>query len=98
MHDWLSALASDAPTPGGGAAAAFMVATGAALVEMVCGLTLGQEKYRDVEPLMIHTRDKASALRVSAESLNLDDSIAYQAVIAGYRLPKNTLEEKEARS
>jgi methenyltetrahydrofolate cyclohydrolase len=98
IHDWLSALASDAPTPGGGAAAALMVATGAALVEMVCGLTLGQEKYRDVEPLMIHTRDKASALRVNAEALNLDDSVAYQAVMAAYRLPKNSPEEKEART
>ena len=98
IHDWLGALASDAPTPGGGAAAALMIATGAALVEMVCGLTLGHEKYRDVEPLMIHTRDKASALRVSAAALILDDSIAYQAVIAAYRLPKNTPEEKEARS
>jgi methenyltetrahydrofolate cyclohydrolase len=75
-----------------------MVATGAALVEMVCGLTLGNEKFRDVETLMTHTRDKAAALRVSAEALNRDDSFAYDAVIAAYRQPKNTPEEKEARA
>ncbi|MGH2345919.1 MAG: cyclodeaminase/cyclohydrolase family protein [Chloroflexota bacterium] len=98
IHAWLKALGSDAPTPGGGSAAALMVATGAALVEMVCGLTQGNEKFRDVESLMTHTRDKAAALRVSAEALNRDDSVAYDAVIAAYRLPKNTSEEKEARA
>ncbi|HVA91893.1 MAG TPA: cyclodeaminase/cyclohydrolase family protein, partial [Chloroflexota bacterium] len=92
------ALAADTPTPGGGSAAALMVATGAALVEMVCGLTLGNEKFRDVEPLMAQSREKARGLRANADALRLDDSLAYDAVMAAYRLPKSTAEEKEART
>ena len=98
LHGWLDALASDTSTPGGGAAAALMIATGAALVEMVCGLTIGREKYREVEPLMIQTREKAAALRVTAESLHREDSAAFDAVSAAYALPKGTPEEKQARS
>ena len=98
VDDWLGALASDTPTPGGGSAAALMVATGAALVEMVCGLTLGNEKFRDVEPLMAQSREKARGLRANADALRLDDSLAYDAVMAAYRLPKSTAEEKEART
>jgi len=75
-----------------------MVATGAALVEMVCGLTLGNEKFRDVEPLMAQSREKARGLRANADALRLDDSLAYDAVMAAYRLPKSTAEEKEART
>jgi len=98
VDDWLGALAADTPTPGGGSAAALMVATGAALVEMVCGLTLGNEKFRDVEPLMAQSREKARGLRANADALRLDDSLAYDAVMAAYRLPKSTAEEKEART
>ena len=98
LHGWLDALASDTATPGGGAAAALMIATGAALVEMVCGLTIGREKYREVEPLMIQTREKAAAVRVTAESLRREDSAAFDAVSAAYALPKGTPEEKQARS
>ncbi|HVC80973.1 MAG TPA: cyclodeaminase/cyclohydrolase family protein [Chloroflexota bacterium] len=97
VDDWLEALASDSAAPGGGSAAALMVATGAALVEMVCGLTLGNEKFRDVEPLMTHAREKARGLRATADGLREEDSHAYDAVIAAYRLPKGTAEEKAAR-
>jgi formiminotetrahydrofolate cyclodeaminase len=98
VDDWLAALASDSATPGGGSAAALMVATGAALVEMVCGLTQGNEKFRDVEPLMAQSREKARGLRANAAALRVDDSVAYDAVMAAYRLPKGTHEEKEART
>ena len=47
LQSFLDALASNAPAPGGGAAAALMGATGAALVSMVCNLTLGKPKRRD---------------------------------------------------
>ncbi len=98
VDDWLGALAADTPTPGGGSAAALLVATGAALVEMVCGLTLWNEKFRDVEPLMAQSREKARGLRATAAALRLEDIGAYDAVIAAYRLPKGTTEETEARA
>jgi formiminotetrahydrofolate cyclodeaminase len=46
---FLDALASRKPTPGGGSAAAVMGAMGAALVSMVCNLTIGRTQYRAVE-------------------------------------------------
>ena len=47
VRDFSAALASDAPAPGGGSASAAAGAMGAALLGMVCRLTLGKEKYRD---------------------------------------------------
>ncbi len=46
---FLEKLASSAPEPGGGAAAALTAATGAALVSMVANLTIGKEKYAAVQ-------------------------------------------------
>ena len=47
VRDFSAALASDAPAPGGGSASAAAGAMGAALLGMVCRLTIGKEKYRD---------------------------------------------------
>ena len=48
-REFVSALASAAPTPGGGGAAALCGAVGAALCGMVASLTTGKKKYVDVE-------------------------------------------------
>ena len=98
VDGWLEALASEAPAPGGGAAAALLIAVGAALVEMVCNLTIGREKYRDVEPLMLETRTSAAALRRLADRLREEDTAAFESVTAAYGLPRATVEEKAARS
>ncbi len=82
LDGWLDALASQSATPGGGAAAALLVATGAALVEMACGLTLGREKFKDVEALMIATRSAAGDLRARADRLRIEDSAAFDEVSA----------------
>lgn len=95
---WLDALAGSGPTPGGGAAAGLLAATGAALVEMACNLTIGREKYRAAEPLMLETRTRAAALRAQADTLREEDSSAYDAVSAARALPRATPEEKSARS
>ncbi len=49
IETFLTELASAAPTPGGGGAAAISGAMGAALVSMVCNLTIGKKKYAEVE-------------------------------------------------
>ncbi|HEY1484932.1 MAG TPA: cyclodeaminase/cyclohydrolase family protein [Micromonosporaceae bacterium] len=89
MAGWLEELGSDAPAPGGGAAAAVLVATGAALVEMVTNLTIGKPRYAEHEDLMIEARDGAAALRRGSLELAAADEAAYNAVIATYRLPKD---------
>ena len=47
IGDWLDELASAAPAPGGGAAAALDAAMAAALLEMVCNLTIGKPAFAD---------------------------------------------------
>jgi len=89
VDEWLADLGSAKPTPGGGAAAALMVATGAALVEMVTNLTIGKPRYAEHEPLMLRARDEAAALRVQAQTLAADDERAFNAVIAAYQLPRD---------
>jgi formiminotetrahydrofolate cyclodeaminase len=49
VGEWLEALGSAAPAPGGGAAAAMSACTGAALVEMVCNLTIGKPSFAEHE-------------------------------------------------
>jgi formiminotetrahydrofolate cyclodeaminase len=95
---WLEELASSAPAPGGGAAGALEVAMGAALVEMVCNLTIGKPAYAEHEATMTEARDRAAVIRREAIGLAAEDADAFDAVIAAYRLPKETDAEKEARS
>jgi formiminotetrahydrofolate cyclodeaminase len=95
---WLDALASSAPAPGGGAAGALEVAIAAALVEMVCNLTIGKPAYAEHEAVMTQARDRAGAIRADAVGLAAEDAEAFDAVIAAYRLPKETDAEKEARA
>ena len=93
----LDRLASTDPTPGGGSAAAWAGATGAALVAMVGGM----DKTRTGDA---GERDRVDAARARAEtagaalrSLVDEDAAAYDAVMAAYRLPKGTDDEKAAR-
>ncbi|HKO24421.1 MAG TPA: cyclodeaminase/cyclohydrolase family protein [Chloroflexota bacterium] len=94
---FLDELASGAPTPGGGAAAALEAALGAALVSMVCNLTIGREKYRAYEQTMMEARARAEELRTHALDLVAEDSASYSAVGAAYALPRGSDEEKAAR-
>lgn len=98
VGDWLDALASDAPAPGGGAAAALNLAVGAALVSMVCNLTIGKPRYADHEATMKEVLDLAEAQRAAAVDLAHEDAAAFAGVSAAYRLPKDGDEQKAART
>jgi methenyltetrahydrofolate cyclohydrolase len=95
---WLTDLASDAPAPGGGAAAAMNAALGAALVAMVCRLTIGRPRYAEHEQTMTGALAQADALRDEALSLAEQDAVAFGKVAAAYRLPRDTEEAKRART
>jgi len=49
ITEFLDTLASDAPAPGGGSAAALSGAIASGLISMVCRLTIGKKGYEDVE-------------------------------------------------
>ena len=95
---FLDALASSAPTPGGGGAAALMGATGAALLSMVANLTIGKKGHEEVEAEMRDILGQAEGLRASLTGMIDDDVVAFNALMATYRLPKETDEQKAARS
>jgi methenyltetrahydrofolate cyclohydrolase len=94
---FLDVLASSAPTPGGGSAAALAGAAGAALVAMVCNLTVGREKYAAVDDELRHVRSMAERLRAELHAMIRRDSAAYDAFMAAVKLPKTTDAEKAAR-
>ncbi len=49
LEDFSGELAASSAAPGGGSAAALSGALGAALVSMVCRLTLGKKEYEEYE-------------------------------------------------
>ena len=97
LQSFLDALASNAPAPGGGAAAALMGATGAALVSMVCNLTLGKPKYAAVEADIRALLEKSQALRARVMKMMEDDQAVFKTLMLAYGLPKQTDEEKANR-
>lgn len=96
--DFVAATASKAPTPGGGAIAALTAATGAALAEMVANLTVGKKGYEAVQPEMEELQAKAEAIRKRMLELSQADADVFNIFMNALGLPKNTDEEKAART
>jgi formiminotetrahydrofolate cyclodeaminase len=98
FDDYLNRLASSAPTPGGGSAAALCGAMGASLVAMVARITRESPKQSERHPLADACIAEADALRVRfLEARTLDEN-AYGAVVAAMALPRLTDDEKTART
>jgi glutamate formiminotransferase/formiminotetrahydrofolate cyclodeaminase len=97
-ENFLEALASATPTPGGGSAAAHAGAVAAALVAMVGRLTLGKKKYQEVEPVMQDLVSKADGLRGAFSAAVAADAQAFEAVMAAFKLPKQSENEQLARA
>ena len=97
LQVYLDDAAANKPAPGGGSVSACAGALGAALVSMVCNLTRGREKFADVEAEIVTLVEASEAARGRLEQLLQEDTTAYNGVIAAYRLPKDTDEEKAVR-
>ncbi len=98
FNAFLDELASSAPAPGGGSAAAAAGAMGAALISMVCNLTIGKEKFVAVENQMKAILVRSEELQAQLTRMMQKDVEAFDQVMAAYRLPKGSDEEKTARS
>jgi methenyltetrahydrofolate cyclohydrolase len=98
LEQYLDDLASAKPAPGGGSASALSAAMGAALASMVVRLTIGKAEYSDVqeelEQLLQHTEN----LRTRFQQLMQEDIEAYEQLSARFKMPRETAEEREARS
>jgi glutamate formiminotransferase/formiminotetrahydrofolate cyclodeaminase len=97
VDGFMSNVAGPTPTPGGGSVAAHAGALGAALAQMVAGLTVGKKKYAAVEDEMKQLALQASALRRTLTALVERDAQSYDAVRAAYQLPKDTEAQQAVR-
>ena len=96
--DFVAATASKEPTPGGGAIAALTAATGAALAEMVANLTFGKKGYEAVQTEMEVLQAKAEEIRNRMLELSQAYADVFNIFMNALGLPKNTDEEKAART
>jgi methenyltetrahydrofolate cyclohydrolase len=94
----LEALASPTPTPGGGTAAAVAGAMGSALLIMVAGLAKSRNNTDDEKAALAAAREALMPLTARLTQLADADAQAFDRVMAAYRLPKTSDDEKAART
>ncbi len=97
LREVIEVSASSAPTPGGGSVSAVVACFGVAMTAMVCNLTLGKEKYKEVEPQVKEILDTTGDLLNRLEVLVKADMDGFNSFMAAYRLPRATEEEKAVR-
>jgi glutamate formiminotransferase/formiminotetrahydrofolate cyclodeaminase len=90
LDGWLEELASSAPVPGGGSAAALAGAVAGALVAMVARLTVGRKAFAAAEARAREILAEAEALRAQLRRLVDEDAAAYAKVSEAYKIPKST--------
>lgn len=98
VANFLDELASKAPAPGGGSVAAISGALGAALVSMVCNLTLDKKGYEDVQEDIRDLLAQSEALRAELTGLLEADVAAYSGYSQAAKMPRATDEEKAVRA
>ena len=97
VEKFLDDLASGHPTPGGGSAAAIMGAMGAALVSMVCNVTIGKKGYEGVEAEMRAILQESERVRRRLSAMVAEDIAAFDSILAAYKMPKITDDDKATR-
>lgn len=98
ITEFLDIVASDAPVPGGGSVAALSGGIASALAEMVANLTIGKKNYEEVEAEMKAISEKVHPFTQKfVDAIDLDAN-SFDEVMQAYKLPKETDEEKQARS
>jgi formiminotetrahydrofolate cyclodeaminase len=98
FKQYMDDLAGNKPAPGGGSAAATAGALGVSLLSMVANFTVGKDKYKDVDAEVQKILSSAEKLRTALQKLIDEDVVAYKKVSAAYKMPKDSEEEKTARS
>ncbi|OYV63117.1 MAG: glutamate formimidoyltransferase, partial [Gemmatimonadetes bacterium 21-71-4] len=98
LSGFVGSVASSAPVPGGGSVAAHAGALGAALAQMVAGLTIGRKKYAAVDAEMREVALQAAALVTELSALVDRDAAAYATVSAAYKLPHENAADTRRRS
>lgn len=90
VGQFLDALASGAPVPGGGSVAALSGAMAAGLLTMVCDLTIGKKQHAEFESDAKALREQAEVGRAELQRLAQDDVEVFGRLAAAYKLPRTT--------
>lgn len=102
VKDYVVQVQSGEPTPGGGSVAALAGSLGAALTSMVGNLTFGKKAYEGLDDkTKTEMEDAFNEVQKSVEKLNHivdEDTKAFDGVMEAFKLPKETEEEKKART
>lgn len=98
VKDFIYETASDSPAPGGGSVAALSAASAAALIEMVANLTIGKKGYEAVSSEMEEIKKTAASYKEKFVNYIDEDSNSFNEIMAAFRMPKDTDEQKAARS
>lgn len=91
---FIAELSSKSPVPGGGGASALVGSLGVALGSMVGNLTVGKEKYKDVEGDVRILLNKSEALIMRLNQLVEKDAAVFEPLAKAYGMPVDTAEER----
>ncbi len=97
ISEFLDALASKSPTPGGGSVAALSGAMAAALLSMVAEVTLPKKKYKQYEGELRELASRSKGRILKFNELMKEDIRAFDSVIEAMKLPKDTPEQARLR-
>src|SRR5438876_2776073 len=98
LREFCNETSSDSPAPGGGSVAALMGALGASLGGVVANLSAGKRRWNDKIEYFSHWPVKAQQLKDDSRSLVDEDTNAFNKVMDAFGLPRESAEEKSARS
>jgi len=98
LMKYLDDASAAQPTPGGGSVAAMAAALASTMASMAAAFTAGKEKFKSVEPEIQDALRRLADVRRGLLDLAHQDMAAYEAIMAAYRLPRNTDAEKAART
>ncbi len=97
IDDFLLELASDSPAPGGGSVSAVLGGLSSALCSMMANLTLGKKGYDDIQDKSKEIVDKMATKVKEFNALIDKDASSFDGVMAAFKMPKTTDEEKALR-
>ena len=98
LREFCNETLSDSPAPGGGSVAALMGALGVSLGGMVANLSAGKRGWDDKLDYFSEWAVKGQRLKDELLFLVDEDTAAFNKVMAAFGLPKDSAEEKAARS
>lgn len=98
VKDFVAETASDSPAPGGGSVAALAAAQAAALLGMVANLTVKSKKYEELHEEMAKYADECKKYEEEFIDFIDKDANSFNSVMEAFKMPKETDEEKAARS